>query len=67
VDKWPAYKKLRPVMETIEPDFTVANFRGEEFDAAASWARLERGEIPVLEAANEIQRLGQEVLSKAPA
>jgi ABC-type glycerol-3-phosphate transport system substrate-binding protein len=67
VDKWPAYKKLRPVMETIEPDYLVANFRGEEFDTASSWARLERGEIPVLEAATEIQRLAQEVLAKDPA
>jgi ABC-type glycerol-3-phosphate transport system substrate-binding protein len=63
-DKWPTYKKLRPIMETIEPDFIVANFRGEEFGSATSWARLERGEIPVLEMANEIQRLGQEVLNK---
>jgi maltose-binding protein MalE len=67
VDKWPAYKRLRPVMETIEPDYLVANFRGEEFDTASSWARLERGEIPVLEAATEIQRLAQEVLAKEPA
>jgi ABC-type glycerol-3-phosphate transport system substrate-binding protein len=67
VDKWPTYKKLRPVMETIEPDYFVANFRGEEFDTASSWARLERGEIPVLEAATEIQRLSQEVLDKEPA
>jgi ABC-type glycerol-3-phosphate transport system substrate-binding protein len=67
VDRWPAYKKLRPVMEGIEADYLVANFRGEEFDTAASWARLERGEVPVLEAATEIQRLSQEVLSKEPA
>ena len=65
-DRWPAYKKLKTIMDTIEPDYLVANFRGEEFDAAASWARLERGEIPVLEAANEIQRLTQEVLNKEP-
>jgi ABC-type glycerol-3-phosphate transport system substrate-binding protein len=63
-DKWPTYKKLRPIMETIEPDYVVANFRGEEFDTAASWARLERGEVPVLEMATEIQRLAQEVLNK---
>ncbi len=67
IDRWPTYKKLRPIMETIEPDFVVANFRGEEFDSAASWARLERGEIPVLEMATEIQRLAQEVLNKEPA
>ena len=67
VDKWPTYKKLRPIMEAVEPDYVVANFRGEDFDTASSWARLERGEIPVLEMANEIQRLTQEVLSKDPA
>ena len=33
-DKHPAYKKLLPIMQSIEPDFTVANFRGEEFDNA---------------------------------
>ncbi|HET7769639.1 MAG TPA: extracellular solute-binding protein [Chloroflexota bacterium] len=63
-DRWPTYKRLKPVMENVEADYTVANFRGEEFDTATSWARLERGEIPVLEMANEIQRLGQEVLNK---
>jgi maltose-binding protein MalE len=67
VDKWPTYKKLRPIMEAVEPDYVVANFRGEDFDTASSWARLERGEIPVLEMANEIQRLTQEVLNKEPA
>ena len=66
-DRWPTFKKLKVIMDTIEPDFFVANFRGEEFDSASSWARLERGEIPVLEAANEIQRLTQEVLNKEPA
>ena len=30
----PTYAKLRPLMESIEPDYTVGNFRGEEFDAA---------------------------------
>jgi hypothetical protein len=66
-DRWPMYKRLKTVMDAIEPDFIVANFRGEEFDTASSWSRLERGEIPVLEAANEIQRLTQEVLNKEPA
>lgn len=66
-DKWPTYKKLKTIMDTIEPDYFVANFRGEEFGSASSWAKLERGEIPVLEAATEIQRLTQEVLNKEPA
>ncbi len=68
-DQWPAYKKLRPVMETIEPDFVVANFRGEELDAAMAgvYNRMERGEIPVLEAANGIQAAVQTVLDKDPA
>lgn len=65
-DRWPTYKKLRPIMENIEPDFVVANFRGEEFDGAMSsvYGRMERGEVPVLETANEIQRLTQVVLDK---
>ncbi|MGH2351644.1 MAG: ABC transporter substrate-binding protein, partial [Chloroflexota bacterium] len=67
-DRWPTYKKLKPIVETIEPDFFVANFRGEEFDSAfAPWSRMERSEIPVLEAANEIVRLAQAVLDKEPA
>ena len=66
-DKWPTYKKIKTIMDGIEADYLVANFRGEEFDTASSWSRLERGEIPVLEAANEIQRLTQEVLNKEPA
>jgi hypothetical protein len=44
-DKFPVYKKLQPLMDTIEPDFSVANFRGEEVDNAyaqslttSSWA-----------------------------
>jgi ABC-type glycerol-3-phosphate transport system substrate-binding protein len=63
-DRWPAFKKLRTIMEAVEPDYPVANFRGEEFDAASNWIRLERGELPVLEMATEIQRLAQEVLNK---
>jgi ABC-type glycerol-3-phosphate transport system substrate-binding protein len=66
-DKWPTYKKIKTIMDSIEADYPVANFRGEEFDSAGSWSRLERGEIPVLEMANEIQRLAQEVLNKEPA
>ncbi len=66
-DKWPTYKKIKTIMDAIEADYPVANFRGEEFDTAATWSRLERGEIPVLEMANEIQRLAQEVLNKEPA
>ena len=66
-DRWPTFKKLRPIMENIEPDYPVGNFRGEEFDAASNWIKLERGELPVLEMATEIQRLAQEVLNKEAA
>ena len=63
---WPTYKKMRPIMEAIEPDFFVANFRGEEVDTTmdAIYNRMERGDMPVLEAANEIQRAVQVVLDK---
>jgi ABC-type glycerol-3-phosphate transport system substrate-binding protein len=68
-EQWPTYKKLRPIMETVEPDFFVANFRGEEVDTTmdAIYNKMERGEMPVLEAANEIQRALQVVLDKEPA
>jgi ABC-type glycerol-3-phosphate transport system substrate-binding protein len=68
-DRWPAYKKLGPLMDGIEADYLVANFRGEEFDAAYSTAytKMERGEAPVLETASEIQRLTQAVLDREPA
>jgi ABC-type glycerol-3-phosphate transport system substrate-binding protein len=69
LERWPAYRKLLPVLAGVEPDFVVANFRGEEFDAAFAgpYARLERGEAPVLDTAAEIQRLTQEVLQRDPA
>lgn len=65
----PAYEKLRPIMENIEPDYAVANFRGEEFDAAYQQAldALELGEITAEQAADQIQELTQAVLDKEPA
>jgi ABC-type glycerol-3-phosphate transport system substrate-binding protein len=68
-DEIPTYLKLRPIMESIEPDFLVANFRGEEFDQAFQQAfdALELGEIEAEEAANQIQDLCQAVLDKEPA
>lgn len=68
-ERWPAYKKMKTVMDSIEPDYLVANFEGEEFDTAfgQSYNKMERGEMPVLEAANEIQRLSQVVLDKEPS
>ncbi len=43
----PTYAKLRPLMESIEADFLVANFRGEEFDNAfqAVYDRMILGEM----------------------
>ncbi len=68
-DKWPAFKKLKPVMDGIEPDYLVANWRGLDFDSAFSSVagRMERGEIAPASAAAEIQRLCQEVLDRDPA
>jgi maltose-binding protein MalE len=65
----PTYAKLRPIMEAIEPDFTVANFRGEEYDNAlhAVYEAMILGEKTPEEAANEIQTACQAVLDKEPA
>jgi hypothetical protein len=65
----PAYEKLRPIMESIEPDYAVGNFRGEEFDAAYQQVldALELGEIQAEQAADQIQELTQAVLDKEPA
>lgn len=68
-DKWPAYAKLRPIMEQIEPDFPVANFRGEEFDSAFAgpYNQMERGNLAPAAAAAEIQERCQAVLDKEPS
>jgi multiple sugar transport system substrate-binding protein len=68
-DKHPAYKKLLPIMQAIEPDFTVANFRGEEFDNAYAqvFDGVEISNTPPDAAAAEIQKLTQAVLDKDPA
>jgi multiple sugar transport system substrate-binding protein len=66
----PTYRKLRPIMEAIEPDFFVANFRGTEFDTAFSqvYDLVELGEESDMQAAaEEIQKLTQAVLDKEPA
>jgi maltose-binding protein MalE len=65
----PTYAKLRPIMESIEPDFTVANFRGEEFDNAfqAVYDAMILNEKQPAEAANEIQAACQAVLDKEAA
>jgi multiple sugar transport system substrate-binding protein len=67
-DRWPAFKKLKPVMDAIEPDFLVANWRGIDFDNAFSGVAfsMEKGETAAAAAATEIQRLCQEVLDKEP-
>ncbi len=65
----PDYEKLRPIMESIEPDYVVANFRGEEFDQAyqAVLDAMELGDTPPDQAAEEIQTACQAVLDKEPA
>ena len=68
-DRWPAFKKLKPVADTIEPDYLVANWRGVDFDSAFSGVmnNVERGDVAPATAATEIQRLCQELLDKEPA
>ncbi len=66
---YPAYKKLQAVMENIEPDYFVGNFRGEEYDAAFGQETdlLQLAKAQPEAAANKIQQLVQAVLDKAPA
>ncbi len=56
-------------MEQIEPDFPVANFRGEEFDSAFAgpYNQMERGNLAPAAAAAEIQERCQAVLDKEPS
>ena len=65
----PTYAKLRPLMESIEADFLVANFRGEEFDNAyqAVYDRMILMELTPDQAADEIAAACQAVLDKEPA
>jgi ABC-type glycerol-3-phosphate transport system substrate-binding protein len=67
-EKYPTYKKLQQIMDNIEPDATVANFRGEEFDAAYAqvFDALELSKTTPEAAAAEIQKLTQAVLDKDP-
>ncbi len=67
--KYPTYKKLRSIMENIEPDYVVGNFRGEEFDQAYAQAydAMELGKAQPEDTANQIQKLCQAVLDKEPA
>ncbi|MBI3960661.1 MAG: extracellular solute-binding protein, partial [Chloroflexi bacterium] len=68
-DAIPTYAKLRPIMEAIEPDYLVANYRGDEFDQAFAQAydAMELGEKQPEETALEIQALCQAVLDKEAA
>ncbi len=65
----PAYAKLRPIMENIEPDYVVGNYRGVEFDQAFAQAyeAMELGEKEPAKTAEEIQDLCQAVLDKEAA
>jgi hypothetical protein len=51
-------------MENVESDYFVANYRGEEFDAATNWAAAEAGDVTPAQMADTIQRQAQEVLDK---
>lgn len=66
---FPGLALLKPIMEEIEPDFFVGNFRGEEFDtewtAQTDLVMMDR--IDVEEAVDNIQKNCQAVLDKEPA
>lgn len=65
----PALAKLRPIMESIEADYRVANYRGEEFDQAfqAVYDAMMLGEMEPAAAAEQIAADCQAVLDKEPA
>jgi maltose-binding protein MalE len=65
----PTLKKLLPLMQNIEPDFFVSNFRGEEFDTAYQSVgdAMELDKMKPAQAAEEIQKACQAVLDKEPA
>ncbi|MEZ4673820.1 MAG: extracellular solute-binding protein [Caldilineaceae bacterium] len=65
----PTLAKLRPIMENIEADFAVGNYRGEEFDQAAQavYDAMLLGEIEPAAAAEQIAADCQAVLDKEPA
>lgn len=65
----PTYKKLRPIMENIEADYNVGNFRGEDFDKAfsTSYDAMVLNKMTPDQAAAQIQKDCQAVLDKAPA
>ncbi|MFN8441665.1 MAG: extracellular solute-binding protein [Caldilineaceae bacterium] len=68
-EKQPTYKKLKPIMESIEPDFNVANFRGEEYDNTfqAVYDKLILNQVTPEQAVQEIHDTVQAVLDKEPA
>ncbi len=68
-DAAPALAKLRPIMEEIEADYLVANYRGEEFDLAfqAVYDAMMLGEMEPAAAAEKIVADCQAVLDKEPA
>jgi ABC-type glycerol-3-phosphate transport system substrate-binding protein len=66
---YPVYKKLQPIMDSIEADYVVGNFRGDEFDRAyqQGFDQVELGKLQPEAGADEIQKLTQAVLDKPPA
>jgi len=65
----PTYTKLKPVMDTIEADFLVGNWRGEEFDTAiqAVYDAMELGKVSPADAVDQMQKEAQTVLDKEAA
>jgi ABC-type glycerol-3-phosphate transport system substrate-binding protein len=65
--KFPAYSKLKPIMENIESDYLVANYRGEDFDSAFAKEvdALMSNKTNANTAATQIQQLCQAVLDQS--
>jgi len=69
IKMYPALTLLKPIMETIEPDFFVANFRGDELDTAFSnvTGLLALDKISVNECYDQIMKECQAIVDKEPA
>jgi len=69
IKAYPGLTLLKPIMEEIEPDFFVQNFRGEEFDKAFYdlTTELSLDEISVEECLEKILVECQAVVDKDPA
>jgi ABC-type glycerol-3-phosphate transport system substrate-binding protein len=66
--KYPTYRKLKPIMDTVEADYNVGNFRGDDVDLAFAQAYdlMELGKVQPEQTATDAQKLVQAVLDRDP-